>query len=109
MTFKTGALPDLYINLSVKMRPFLSFRSVLNAPDNFPQISLPSTCSKVFPSAMNKKEKDPDFSEKLLKQKKCRGQGVGGKFQILKIAIRGGTSLCLSFCSDPGETIQDSP
>lgn len=109
MTFETEALPDSYIKLPVEMRPFLSFRSVLNAPDNSPQIILPSSCSKVFPSTMNKKEKDPDFSEKLLKQKKCGGQGVRGKFQILKIAIRGGTSLCLSFCSDPGETIQDNP
>lgn len=77
MTFEIGGLPDSYINLSVKMRPFLSFGSVLNVPDNSLQISLPSTCSKVFPSTMNKKEKYPDFLKKLLKQKKSEGGGGG--------------------------------
>lgn len=82
MTFETEALPDLYIKLPVEMRPFLA-SGLLNAPDNSPQIILPSSC-KGLPLTMNKSEKDPDFFRKLLKQKKqAGGEGEDPDFKWL--------------------------
>ena len=50
---------------------------------------------------MKKKKKSRFFKNDIKVEKRK-------KFRFFKKAIKAGTGLCLSFCGDSGETIQDN-